>query len=172
MTATIMIGRDSNFTIKVRQALTGQRPYIPTLGIMKIARVPFSAFVIVLAVAPGTSTAQGSTGYEKLPPVHDRSVMGEWDIGESCTGTIVSGGGKTYWAWMCVVNTGCCNGTHGYVLQVSGPNTYTDGHRKVTYTIQSDGNLRLTSPEGQDRIFGTQLETLRPSWKDFSWQRQ
>lgn len=142
---------------------------------MKTPSLPISIFVGVIAVASSASNARDLpdplAGYEQLPPVQERSVVGEWNIDDAiCTGAIVTGRGKTYWATVCDISTGIGNGTGGRVLQAIGPNTFIDRILETTYTIQSDGSLRVSSLDGPDQVYSARLNANSPSWRDLSWQ--
>jgi len=128
--------------------------------------------LIISAIPLGASQAQDFAGYEKLPSVHDRVLKGQWAINDFCTGAIISGHQKAYWAHVCSVSSGCCDG-YGYVLQAIGQDVYTDVHRNVTYAIQADGSMRVTIPGKGRQIFSSKLKASNPSWIDFGpWREQ
>ena len=129
--------------------------------------------LLIVSVIPlGASLAQDLAGYEKLPLVQDRDLKGQWAVNDFCTGALISGHKKIYWAQVCSVSSGCCDG-YGDVLQAIGHGVYTDVHRNVTYAIQADGNMDVTTPGKGKQIFSSKLRASNPSWIDFGpWREQ
>jgi hypothetical protein len=137
----------------------------------------FVLVMCLLAMAGDSSAADDdgglSRGYEKLPHVSDRVLEGQWDLGSQCTGAIISGRRKSYWATVCIINTGCCNGIFGYVLKRSATKgVFVDVNRKITYTIQADGKLRvLTADDSSQALVPWSEESSGPTWKHLEdWQ--
>jgi hypothetical protein len=137
---------------------------------MKVFSVLVGLFFSVSVLA---GEAEDWVGYEKLPLVQHRTLKGQWNLGGSCTGALISGDGKNYWAQVCIINTGCCNGTHGDVIVAVRPNVYVDRRRNTTYTIQKDGSMRIERPDIGTSVYSAHLELDNPSWEDLaSWQRE
>ena len=131
---------------------------------MKMFGVLVVSFVIS-AAAPGAARSSRSHGYQRLPPVADRTIIGQWSFPYFCTGAIIAGNHKTYWANDCLVNTGCCNGDFGYVLQHPRKNVFVIPEFNVTLTIQTDGTLREERPGDTPSVYEPwSSHSDGPSW--------
>lgn len=122
------------------------------------------ALLAMLMCCASTSLAAtpSQNGIEKLPPQSTRRVVGEWGISDGCTGGIIAAQGKHYWVQECVVNTGCCNGSHGIVLLARSAFVFTDPRRQVTYSIQTNGTLSVAERGKPEQMLSPNLDLLQP----------
>ncbi len=124
---------------------------------MRISRVFVAIFVVAAAGCGGNHefnfTSESGRYMQALPTANRLELIGEWDTdrswesGRNHCSTMIMRERQTYLlVHNCMVNAGCCNGTHGFrLIKSPGASSYIDPVDKTTYSIGPDGALTILS---------------------------